>query len=177
MERAFAAKPFTDAIRSAASKIRNTIEQMFAEEFSQQTRKLIVFHFRGAEKTCVPKNLTPDQVLDKMISYGAHKHNTTLYLMTDAKYDDDYVIAVREFYSPFFVDAKNFSCVFDETPFRSSGFLVFAVELELQNISDGYILTYESHKLQATDKTIGVLGRGFCGMTQFGVNDTAKRIT
>ncbi len=166
---------FSNVVKTAALKIKRKMRKVEFSKAVTEARKLIVFHFRTTDRGCVSNRLSPARIVDKLISLGAHRQNTTLYLMTDAGLDNQHVKALKQYYSPFFFRASDMGSVFEKIPFRNNGYLVFAVELELQNISDGFILTYGGPKLQENGKTLGVLNSGLCDGYYFGVNDTLMR--
>ena len=176
VERNFSMRLFTHVVKAAALNIRTRIEEVEPRRFVWEHRKLAVFHYRQTDRGCVTRRLSAAQIVEHLVSYGAHPHNTTLYLMTDASHRSEVVAAVRNYYSPFFFTARDFASIFEEAPFVNNGFLVFAVELELQTLSYGYILSYSGHKLEDTRNLLGVLASRLCHVYYYDANDTIHRV-
>ena len=137
--------PFTNLFKAAALQMRSNIRKMTARLPNSRNRKLVVFHFRGTDRPCVLDLFSPQKMIDKLVEFGFHKHNVTLYLMTNVNSTYDHVIQIRKFYSPFFFEARDFLSIFNQKPFVSSGSLVFTAEMQLQQISDGFVVTFAHH--------------------------------
>ncbi len=170
VRRLFKERPFSDFIRSSAALIKSQVVQR-SLEMSNEARKLIVLHLRASDRKCVLKSYGPKQLIDKIKQYGAHSHNTTLYLMTNVDTNSSHKRMLQHYFGRFLFETKDFS-LFSQKPFSLSGFLIFATELQLQSISDGFILSYHDHKVYETHKTLGVLSKGICNEWLFGANDT-----
>ena len=149
---------------------------MSSKNDSWAGRKLVVFHLRGKDRPCVTEHFSPEQLLSKLISYGAHSHNTTLYLMTDMDWESSHVQSITQYYSPYMFDTGNFSHIFGKQPFARNGFLIFAAEMYLQAIAHGSILTYGGHKLRKTSNNMGSLEDDVCERFYFTKDDTLIRI-
>ncbi len=134
---------FTDVFKAAAYQIRSSIQNTTATFRDSKGRKVIVLHLRGTDRPCFINSVSPDEMIDRLKLLGAHKRNTTLYLMTNERPDEAHVVKLRHYYSPFMFEAANFSSLFESEPFSTSGYLIFAVELQLGGIVDGgFIDTY-----------------------------------
>ena len=76
--------------------------------------------------------------------------------MTDWKKENDKLTALKQYFGDSLFMASDME-IFSKSPFKEDNYMVFATELALQKISDGFISTYKSHEPIKEENELGKL--------------------
>ena len=145
--------PFSQFIRETAEIIRN---QMLATTGPQMaTKKLYVIHLRGRDRNCIVRLVTSSYLIKKIESYKITQKDS-IYIMTDLGDNHDNVTSLKRHFGDSLFVASDMK-IFSQSPFKDDNYWIFAVELALQKISDGYLSTYKNHELLSEDNKMGSL--------------------
>ncbi len=94
--------------------------------------------------------------------------------MTDANNSSQHVLEIRYAFEPFFLTTTDVE-VFRENWLRKDGALVFAVELQVQNLADFVIESYRNHA-ESTKRNVAVLAPANCRVQSVDPIGIASRV-
>ena len=154
-------RPFSEFIQTAAERIKNKILKnlKFNLVKSENKSRFIVVHLRAFDRPCALSEYSGHEVIKKLEQYGVNRKQDFAYIMTSLIAKSDHLRALRNYFGQFHMSEKKDIYLFRKTYFESMGsYLVYAVELELQNIADAVVRTYPPHiQLMNSPNTIGIL--------------------
>ena len=149
--------PFGPFFQTAARNIKEEcLTQIQGDLVGQNGRqpKFYVVQLRGTDRPAI-LSLGVDYVIKRIESFGITQQDN-LYFMTDLSSTHGYVRGIKSHFGSAMCQAKDMT-LFQQLPFRRNNYIVFAAELALQKISDGFIMTYETHKQFAEQNEMGYL--------------------
>ncbi|XP_063723500.1 uncharacterized protein LOC134851371 [Symsagittifera roscoffensis] len=131
---------------------------LIARKISRHTKDFIVIHLRGTDRSeCSFDRISPKKLLEKVRKFiGKKKRSLPVYLMTDESRETPHIATLRQHFKGRFLRSTDFE-IFQQEPFRSNGYMIFAVELELQRLSAGYIATLpDPHNFRPSNR-LGII--------------------
>ena len=141
--------PFSAFIRSAAEGIKKHCLPLSND--IARTKNFYVIHLRGSDRPCIVELMTSFYLIRKIESFNITK-NDVIYLMTDLGKDHDNVTSLKRHFGDSLFMASDMK-IFSKSPFKEDNYIVFATELALQKMSDGFLSTYKNHgKLRENNK-------------------------
>ncbi len=146
-------RPFNAFVKACAYLIRHQLFNRVQTESSE--RKLVAIHLRAYDRPCLIQNLKPAQLLERIQFFNITKKNSVIYLMTDADRNSPHVRILHDFFQPFFMTTSDVR-LFKEVWFRKDGAIVFAIELEIQNLADYVVESYRNHAMSKF-RDVGIL--------------------
>ncbi|XP_075251756.1 uncharacterized protein LOC142344125 isoform X1 [Convolutriloba macropyga] len=151
-------------IRTELLKIAMTSRISETESANQglKSPQFVVLHLRASDRPCVLKQLTPNRLIQLLTNFGVN-NNTVLYVMTNAPENSTHMAAIKKELQALSVFTASDVAIFQDPVFLRMGrFLIYAMELQLQSIADGLILTYPGHRLPNKHNEWGVLATEQC---------------
>ena len=145
--------PFSKFIRETAEILRNQMLAAFGSQMG--TKKLYVIHLRGTDRDCIVRLMTSSFLIAKIESHKITQKDA-IYVMTDLGANHDKVTSLKRHFGNSLFVASDMK-IFSQSPFKDDNYWIFAVELALQKISDGYLSTYKNHELLSEDNKMGPL--------------------
>ena len=126
-----------------------------------------VIHLRGMDRPCAAKNLKVSELLEKIKSFRVSRWSDIVYVMTNMPDKNPFLRGLRYHFRNSFLFEKSDIAVFESTTFQKLGtYLIYAVELELQNLADKIVLTYPGHSLSNIENIRGILAPDFCSASE-----------
>ena len=150
--------PFSRFFRNAAEGIKRHC--MMSTFPNSGTKKFYVIQLRGTDRPCIVEWMTSSYLIKKIESFNITK-NDVIYLMTDLKKENDKVTALKQYFGDSLFMALDME-IFHSSPFKEDNYIVFATELALQKISDGYLQTYKYHGILKEENELGMLMQMNC---------------
>ena len=120
--------------------------------------RFIVIHIRGSDRPCALEKLAPNQLISKIKQLGVNKLTDIVYLMTDLTSESAHLTSIVDYFKDFYLFRSSDIEIYDNRIFAQTAvFLIYASELELQEISDGIVETYRGHHMKNHGKVMGYL--------------------
>ena len=158
-------RPFALFFTQVAKSIRRDCfrrAQGALSDRKQPRMKFRLVHLRGTDRPCALRNFTPLGLLERLQKSRINFKSDLVYLMTDLQKNNWLVVKLRSLLGRRLCEASDIT-LFSREPFYSNSYLIYAAELALQHVSDGFVETFFDHSIgDATHKLLGTLAAPNC---------------
>ena len=171
VSRNFKHRTFSKFITSSAEQIvrhcfKRAIEK--ARSFKRNPnsiKRFFVVHLRGTDRPCAFKRLKPKNVLSQLEAFGLKRATDVVYVMTDLKSQNDVIREIKNYFKDYYMFLASEIDLYDDPVFaRTAAFLIYATEIQLQELADGIVDTYRGHKMKNYEKVVGYLSPWQCSV-------------
>ena len=159
-------RPWNNFIRTSARLVKQLCIKLVSKKSPKSAdltySKFRLVHLRGTDRSCGLDSYSPDKLLAKLrLDFHIDLENDLLYLMTDMNSSSPLVKTLQSTFGSRICQSSDIA-FFKQEPFASNAYLIFAAELEMQNICNGYVETFHDHSISNRNKLLGVLTPLYC---------------
>ena len=162
-------RPFSKFIVSSGEYIKKRCFDIAAKKAELYNRNLkspkrfIVVHLRGTDRPCAFERLKPKDLIFKLEKTGLKRTTDVVYVMTDLTSNSSHFIELKKYFKNYYMFQASDMELFDHSIFaKKAAFLLYATELQLQEMADGIVETYANHKMRNYKNVWGYLAPKGC---------------
>ena len=160
---------FSNFLTSSADYVKNQCLQRAKERAKKYERnpclvnRFVVLHLRGTDRPCALNRITPEKIVSRIIELGVNRTTDVIYIMTDLTSKSVHFTELKKHFKNYYMFQASDMELFDHSKFaKKAAFLLYATELQLQEIADGIVETYKGHKMVNYQKILGYLAPKGC---------------
>ncbi len=150
-------RPFSDFIVTSSLIVKKRC--LLKSQSESKQFKLV--HLRATDRPCAMGSYSPESLLRKLEKFGVNISSDVIYLMTDLERTDALFLTMQEAFGSRLCSAQDIS-LFKLEPFTSDVYLIYATELALQDVCEGFVETYPGHSIGRKNKLLGTLSPPEC---------------